>query len=96
MAARGYCHRQFLANKKIGREDACSSEGIMLLIVYYVIFVIAGSLFDYFIGLVVEREFGGYVSLLVFLALYFMVLWLAWLFAIWATKPKHAAPAARG
>jgi hypothetical protein len=52
------------------------SEGMMLLIAYYVIFVIAGSLSDYFIGLIVEREFGGQVSLLVFLALYFAVLWL--------------------
>jgi hypothetical protein len=68
----------------------------MLLIVYYVIFVIGGSVSDYLIGLVVEGEFGGQVSLLVFLALYFMVLWLAWQFAVWATKPKHAAPAARG
>jgi hypothetical protein len=64
----------------------------MLLIAYYVIFVIAGSLSDYFIGLIVEREFGSHVSLLVFLALYFVVLWLAWLLAVRATKPKRAAP----
>jgi hypothetical protein len=68
------------------------SEGIMLLIAYYVIFVIAGSLSDYFIGLIVEREFGGQVSLLVFLALYFAILWLAWQLAVRATKPKPAAP----
>jgi hypothetical protein len=64
----------------------------MLLIAYYVLFVIAGSLSDYFIGLIVEREFGGQVSLLVFLALYFAVLWLAWLLAVRATKPKRTAP----
>jgi hypothetical protein len=63
----------------------------MLLIVYYVIFVIAGDLSDYLIGLIVEREFGSQVSLLVFLALYFVVLWLAWLLAVWMTTPKHAA-----
>jgi hypothetical protein len=68
----------------------------MLLIAYYVIFVIAGSLSDYFIGLIVEREFGSHVSLLVFLAIYFVVLWLAWLLAVRATKPKRAAPAGRG
>jgi hypothetical protein len=67
----------------------------MLLIAYYVIFVIAGSLSDYFIGLIVEREFGSHVSLL-FLAIYFVVLWLAWLLAVRATKPKRAAPAGRG
>ena len=62
----------------------------MLLIVYYIGFVIAGSFSDYFIGLIVEREFGSHASLLVFLALYFVVLGLAWPFAVWATKPKRA------
>ena len=66
----------------------------MLLIVYYVIFVIAGDLADYLIGLIVEREFGSYVSLIVFLVLYFAILWLAWLFAVWMTEPKRAAPSA--
>jgi hypothetical protein len=36
----------------------------MLLIVYYVIFMITGDIFDYFIGLIVEREFGSQASLL--------------------------------
>jgi len=39
------------------------------LIVYYVIFMIAGDLSAYAIGLVTEREFGGQVSLIVFLVL---------------------------
>jgi hypothetical protein len=73
-----------------------SWEGIMLLIVYYVIFVIAGDLFDYLIGLIVEREFGSHASLLVFLALYFVVLWLAWLFAVWMTEPKRARASLHG
>ncbi len=68
----------------------------MLLIVYYVIFMIAGDLADYFIGLIVEREFGSEASLLVFLALYFMFLWFAWLLAVWMTEPKRAVPPAQG
>ena len=32
----------------------------MLLIVYYVVFMIAGDLSDYLIGLIVEREFGSH------------------------------------
>lgn len=68
----------------------------MLLIVYYVIFMITGDIFDYFIGLIVEREFGSEVSLLVFLALYFGFLWLAWLLAVWMTEPKRDAPAVLG
>jgi hypothetical protein len=71
-------------------------RGIMLLIVYYLIFVIAGDLADYLIGLIVEREFGSQVSLLVFLALYFVVLWLAWLFAVWMTQPKRARASLHG
>jgi hypothetical protein len=71
----------------------CSWEGIVLLIIYYVIFVLVGDLADYLIGLIVERELGSHVSLLVFLALYFLVLWVAWVLAVRMTAPKHAAPA---
>ena len=67
----------------------------MLLIVYYVTFMIAGDLADYLIGLIVEREFGSHASLIVFLALYFLSLWLAWVLAVRMTEPKHAMPAAQ-
>jgi hypothetical protein len=46
------------------------------------------------IGLIVEREFGSQASLIVFLALYFLFLWISWLLAVWMTEPKRAAPAA--
>ena len=68
----------------------------MLLIVYYVIFMIAGDLSAYVIGLIVEREFGSQASLIIFLALYFLFLWFSWLLAVWMTEPKRAAPVARG
>jgi hypothetical protein len=51
----------------------------MLLIVYYVAFMLGGSLSAYLIGLIVERAFGSYASLIVFLALYFLSLWISWL-----------------
>src|SRR5260370_26368936 len=60
----------------------------MLLIVYYIIFMIAGDLAAYFIGLTVEYEWGSQVSLIVFLALYFLFLWVSWLLAVWVTKPR--------
>jgi hypothetical protein len=60
----------------------------MLLIVYYVIFMIAGDLAAYLIGLLVEYEWGSHVSLIVFLALYFLFLWVSWVLAVWVTKPK--------
>ena len=65
----------------------------MLLIVYYVVFMIGGDLSDYLIGPLVEREFGSQASLIVFLALYFLSLWL--LLAVWMTEPKPPASAAR-
>ena len=74
---------------------ACSWEGIVLLIVYYVGFMIAGDIFDYLIGIIVERQFGSHASFLVFLALYFLFLWVSWLLAVRMTEPKQAAPAAR-
>jgi hypothetical protein len=69
-----------------------AKELIVVLIAYYVAFMIAGDLAAYAIGLVTELEFGGHVSLIVFLALYFLFLWIAWILAVWLTKPKHAEP----
>ena len=66
----------------------------MLLIVYYVIFMIAGDLAAYLIGLSVEYEWGPHVSLIVFLALYFLFLWISWLLAVWVTTPRRATSSA--
>jgi hypothetical protein len=66
----------------------------MQLIVYYLLFMILGDFAAYFIGLVSERTFGGQVSLIVFLTLYFLFLWVAWVLAVWLTEPKRAPSAA--
>jgi hypothetical protein len=58
------------------------------LIVYYLVFMVAGDIADYGIGLAVEKMFGDQVSLIVFLVLYFLSLWFAWLGAVWITRPK--------
>jgi hypothetical protein len=62
----------------------------MLLIVYYLIFVLAGNFAAYLIGLVVEAQFGSHASLVVFLAAYFLSLWIAWILAVRLTEPKKA------
>ena len=67
----------------------------MWLIAYYVVFMIAGDLAAYAIGLVTEWEFGGQVSLIVFLTLYFLFLWVSWVLAVWITKPRTEPVAAR-
>jgi hypothetical protein len=63
------------------------------LIAYYIALVIAGDFAAYFIGLVTERAFGSYVSLVVFLALYFLFLWVAWMLAVRLTARRRAEPA---
>jgi hypothetical protein len=66
----------------------------MLLLVYYIAFMAVGDLAAYFIGLSVEYEWGQQVSLVVFLALYFIFLWIAWVIAVWITRPQGADQAA--
>ena len=59
----------------------------MALMFYYVGFMVAGDVVDYFIGLFVERLWPE-ASLLTFLVLYFLSLWIAWLLAVKVTEPK--------
>jgi hypothetical protein len=61
----------------------------MSLIIWYVGFMIAGDVVAYLIGLLVERAWGSHVSLIVFLALYFSSLWVAWLLSVRMTEPKR-------
>ena len=67
----------------------------MSLILYYVVFMIGGDVAAYFLGLLVEYEWGTHVSLIVFLVLYFFSLWVAWMLAVWVTRPSDAASSAR-
>jgi hypothetical protein len=53
--------------------------------------MISGDVVAYLIGRFVEYEWGSSASLVVFLTLYFVSLWTAWLLSVWATKPKAAA-----
>jgi hypothetical protein len=64
------------------------------LIFYYVGFMALGDVADYLIGLVVEHVWPQ-ASLLTFLALYFVSLWIAWLLAVKMTEPKVSKQAAR-
>jgi hypothetical protein len=63
----------------------------MKLIFWYLGFMIAGDLLAYLIGRFVEYAWGSYASLVVFLLLYFLSLWVAWLLSVWVTEPKKAA-----
>ena len=63
----------------------------MGLIFWYLGFMIAGDFAAYFLGLFVEYEWGSQASLIVFLTLYFLSLWVAWLLSVWVTQPKKEA-----
>lgn len=60
----------------------------MSLIFYYLAFMVVGDFAAYLLGLFTEYEWGPHVSLIVFLALYFLSLWVSWVLAVWVTKPK--------
>ncbi len=65
----------------------------MWLLIIYVGLVLVGDVADYLIGLAVERMWGSQASLVVFLALYFVLLWLAWVAAVKITAPRGAGSA---
>ena len=64
----------------------------MYLLIVYIALVLVGDLIDYFIGLFVERMWGSQASLVVFLALYFIFLWVAWVVAVKITEPPRDQP----
>jgi len=42
-------------------------------------------------GRFVKYEWGSNPSLIVFLTLYFLTLWVSWILAVWITEPKRQA-----
>ena len=66
----------------------------MWLLIVYIALVLVGDIADYLIGLAVERMWGPQASLIVFLALYFVFLWVAWVVAVKITEPRGEAKAA--
>jgi hypothetical protein len=65
------------------------------LIFYYLAFMVIGDFAAYFLGRFTEFEWGSEVSLIVFLILYFLFLWVAWVLAVWVTKPKPTGETSR-
>ncbi|MPZ40950.1 MAG: hypothetical protein GEU95_23460 [Rhizobiales bacterium] len=66
----------------------------MLLIVYYIAIMLLLNVVTVIIGFVVEAWMGSVASLIVFLALYFLTLWIAWVLSVWLTQPKIVADVA--
>jgi hypothetical protein len=68
---------------------------VWLLIVYAGLMVL-GEGANYLIGLAIERMWGSQASLISFLALYFVVLWVAWIVAVKITEPRGVVRVAQG
>ena len=54
----------------------------MKILVVYVVLVLIGAFISYEVGLLVERQVSSAVSLIVFLALFFLNFVVAWLIAL--------------
>ncbi len=65
----------------------------MRLIIYFIFITAVANVATYFIGLAAERMWGSAISLIVFLSLYFLSIWVAWKLAVWLTEPKTEAAA---
>jgi len=65
------------------------------LLIVYIVLMLVGDAVDYLVGLAVERMWGPQASLIVFLVLYFVSLWVAWVVAVKITEPRIASAPAR-
>jgi hypothetical protein len=64
----------------------------MLLIIWYLGLVAIGDALAYLSGLFVKYEgWGSNTSMIVFLAIYFLTLWVAWVLAVRLSEPKKTA-----
>jgi hypothetical protein len=64
----------------------------MTLLIYYVVLMLIGDGLAVLLGLGIERLW-PVASLPIFLAAYFIMLWVAWVLAVHLTEPRRA-PAA--
>ncbi len=62
----------------------------MSLIAVYLVLMVVGDFAAYLIGISIEGSWPA-ASLPVFLVLYFLFLWLAWVLAVRLTEPKAPA-----
>jgi uncharacterized membrane protein len=64
----------------------------MWLLLTYAVLAVAGNAVIYFVGLAIEAAWPT-ASLPLYLLMFFVVLWLAWIVAVKITEPKQTAQA---
>jgi hypothetical protein len=65
-----------------------TGDGPMSLLLVYIASLIVGQSVAVSIGLLVDRHYSSYAGLMIFMALYFLIFWAAWRFALRVTNPK--------
>jgi hypothetical protein len=60
----------------------------MWILIIYILIVLVGEAAAIAVGLFLDRTY-PLASLPVSLSLFFIVLWLGWVLAVWLTKPKR-------
>ena len=59
----------------------------MGLLVVFIATLVVGQSIAIFVGLLVERYYSPYTGLITFIALYFVMFWVAWKIAVRLTAP---------
>ena len=59
----------------------------MGLLVVFIATLVVGQAIAIFVGLLVERHYSPYTGLITFIALYFLMFWVAWKIAVRVTEP---------
>ena len=65
----------------------------MNLLVIYIVCVVIGQSVTIGVGLTIDRLYSSHVSLIVSIAMYFLVFWIAWKVAVRLTEPKAESSA---
>jgi hypothetical protein len=60
---------------------------VMGLLLVFLVSLVAGQAIAVSLGLLVERQYSPYAGLVTFIALYFVMFWVAWKFAVRITEP---------
>jgi hypothetical protein len=60
----------------------------MSLLLVYILTLLVGQSVSVGIGLLVDRYHSSHIGLMVFIACYFLMFWLAWRFAVKVTEPR--------
>jgi hypothetical protein len=77
-----------MAAKAIWTLPAVREAMSMSLLAVYLATLVVGQSIAVGVGLFIDRHYSAHAGLMIFIALYFTIFWLAWRFAVRITAPK--------